>query len=268
MTSSEQRGLSFAEKLAAAGVSELDIRRIKRFCRWDRERISAEFRSEGWERRILAHAIAAENLKIAEETTAAVLAGLSESGPKSVAAFTVEELIAKCSAPKLRELAMNWNPFAHGGRLVCGPTGRGKTLAAVAVVRRFFSEPYVRERLWTEAMVRTEPGWYKRPGWRWVRAFDLVNARLQTGLGKGEADLVRDAVRADFLVLDDLGWESQRANNEDVVVEVIAKRYDAGKPTYVSTGQKLDDLIARYGDAFVRRVQDAGGRSGKVINLW
>ena len=101
-----------------------------------------------------------------------------------------------------------------------------------------------------------------------MRSFDLVNARLHSAFGKGEAEVVSWAIKAQFTVIDDLGWESKRANADDVVLEVIAMRYDAGLPTYVSTGLKLDDLIGRYGDAVVRRIQQAGGKPGKVLTAW
>jgi DNA replication protein DnaC len=79
---------------------------------------------------------------------------------------------------------------------------------------------------------------------------------------------VSRAVTARFLVLDDLGWESRRSNADDVVCEVIAARYDAGRITYATTGLRIGQLEERYSSAVVRRLLESGGLKGKVIDCW
>jgi hypothetical protein len=119
-------------------------------------------------------------------------------------------------------------------------------------------------RAWVTDAVSSLP----RPLFRWVRAYDLPNARLEHSFGEGEADLVRAASTAELLFLDDLGWESRRAGADDVVMEVLGARYDAGRITVATTGMPTKQLVDRYGEAVVRRIVESGGMPGKVLDLW
>ncbi|MBK8994636.1 MAG: ATP-binding protein [Myxococcales bacterium] len=188
------------------------------------------------------------------------------TGLRSVVELADDQILAKLDA-RLRRPALELDPALDGGRLICGPTGVGKSLALALVLRRVMrveaaqrydaADDYGRDAL---ALVVSD--------YVWARAQDLPVARLQTRLGDGEAELIANAKRADVLVLDDLGWESQRANAADVVLEVIATRYDAGKPTLVTSGLTLADLTERYGAAVVRRICETGGLPGRVLDLW
>jgi DNA replication protein DnaC len=173
----------------------------------------------------------------------------------------VDEL-AKLVTPELKAEALLYDPFKNGGRLVCGPTGVGKSVAGVAALRRAHGlRPANMNELWDKDNLGRSL--------LWVRAFDLPNARLLLkGLGEGEAPLVAAAITADFLVLDDLGWESRRAGADDVVTEVIAARYDAGRITYATTGLTLAKFTERYGSAIARRLTETAGIRGEVVDLW
>lgn len=189
------------------------------------------------------------------------------SGPIALAQKSTAELLQLVRSPKLRALAETYDPSRDGGRLVAGPTGSGKSVAGAAVLRR------LAER---EAAKPEDPRDFQwdpdapapAPPLLFVRALDLPRALLESGLGKGEPELVRFAAEADFLVLDDVGWESKRAGASDVVVEVVARRYDAGLPTYVTTGKRLDEFVEVYGDAVGRRICEADGKPGKIMDLW
>lgn len=182
-------------------------------------------------------------------------------GPTAFAELDTATRISKLRTDSLRWVAREYDPVIHGGRIICGPTNRGKTMAAVELLYRWHCVPDAIRRM-------RDPHSSPRETVAWVRAFDLPNARLQTGLGEGEADLVAIAKAVNFLVLDDLAWESQRAGAADVVSELIAERYDAGRITLVTSGQRSEELENRYGAAVTRRVCEAGGKPGKVIDLW
>lgn len=189
------------------------------------------------------------------------------TGPAALAGISVVELAAFISEPRLRSLALEYEPGKHGGRLVCGPTGIGKSVAGVAALRRAQGLSERRARPAPESFYVDERQARERST-AWVRAFDLPNARLSNSFGNGEASLVTVAIEADFLVLDDLGWESKRAGADDVVAEIIAARYDAGRITYATTGLSLDQFGERYGSAVTRRLVESGGVTGKVVNVW
>lgn len=188
-----------------------------------------------------------------------------EHGPVALAAFDAAKLASLVKAPALQR---PFDPLRDGGRAVLGPTGLGKTSFGMLVLRRILEAQYDAEEaagddFWKRQAVRRQG-----ISVMCVGAHHLPSAVLQTGLGKGEPELVAEAVNAGFLVLDDMGWESRRAGAADVVVEVLARRYDAGRVTFVTSGKRLDEFIATYGEAVVRRICEAGGKPGRVIDLW
>jgi DNA replication protein DnaC len=176
------------------------------------------------------------------------------TGLSALAEFTVDEMAAFIKEPRLADLARQHDAQIHGGRLVLGPTGAGKSTAGACLVRR---------RCESDCAAG-----HRDLRVRWVRAIDLPNARLEHSLGKGEAPLITEAIKAEFLIVDDVGWESKRAGADDVVCELFARRYDAGKQSYVTSGLTYEQFRERYSDAIVRRITESGGKPGKVINLW
>lgn len=121
-----------------------------------------------------------------------------------------------------------------GAERVCfaGGSGRGKTTLACACLR---------ERL---------------DGGLFVSAISLGLARAQARLGDGEPELVERALAAPLLLLDDVGQEPKVATS--AVKDVIFARFDADLPTWITTGLVSAELVALYGDGFLRRVADDG----------
>lgn len=254
------------ERLLAAGLTEDQVQVIARYCPWNRDRLAEEVRHEGWEAAMLRDSEATRAFDLAARATGHLRLLLGD-GPSALANHSVAELAALCSKGSLRDLCHRYDPTQHGGRLVCGPTGVGKTAAGVAVVRRICAEPYAQwaiDREFEDPLRRRTNAIVCH----WARAQDLPNSRLHAALGNGEAEEVESAKDCDFLVLDELAWESKRASADDVILEVIAARYDSGKPTYATTGLKLEQFTERYGDAVIRKLIQAGGKPGKVLDLW
>jgi DNA replication protein DnaC len=143
--------------------------------------------------------------------------------------FAAPEMGDRVKDPKAVALAQKAN--ATTSTLV-GGAGAGKTSLAAAMGRH-----------------RTMAG--KSP-W-WVRAVDLATARRAMKLGEGETELVRRALSADVLVLDDIGAEDQTQFSK-VVAEVIHARHDDMLDTIVTTGFAEKAIGERYGDGIARRL--------------
>jgi len=232
--------------------------RRARFAGWTKEKLEAELAAPGVKERFAAAVEAGVAADLRRRTDRYMRDALLD-GPRALALLDVPAL-TKLVAPQLRQEATAYDPFKMGGRLVCGPTGVGKSVAGIATMRRLCPiQPANLNDLWD----KPETG----PTMMWARAFGLANARLETRLGDGEASSVSAAIDASFLVLDDLGWESKRAGADDVVAEVIAARYDAGRITYATSGLPQQQFIDRYGSAVARRLVEAGGLKGKIIDF-
>lgn len=164
-----------------------------------------------------------------------ILAIDDERRAKALASVPARFRWARLDAPELSERVRLPNPVEAGrkvlaaaGAVFAGPSGSGKTSLAVACMR---------ERLL---------------GALYVPAIRLGVARLQSGLGDGEASTVEQAMRADLLLLDDVGQEAKTATN--AVRDVVFARHDAELPTWITTGLTSDQLVAAYGDGFLRRI--------------
>ena len=137
------------------------------------------------------------------------------------------ELAARChlegTSPQLAGALV----LRAAGAVFAGPAGSGKTSLAVACLQA-------------------------RGTGLFVPALRLGMARMQSGLGDGEAMPVEAAIRAPVLLLDDVGQEAKTATN--AVKDVVFARHDAERPTWITTGLTTAQLAGLYGDGFVRRI--------------
>lgn len=142
--------------------------------------------------------------------------------------------------PRLVEVARRWRA-TEGSLTIIGPTGRQKSTLAVALcIDRM-------ERATTPEQVRLAAGI------RYMLASDLDKARQEHSLGRDEAPLIRSAVRATVLVLDDLGKEKTKG---EVITSVLERRYNAGLPNLLTSELSLERLGERYGLSDRRRVAE------------
>ena len=117
--------------------------------------------------------------------------------------------------------------------LLFGPTGTGKTHAALAIadaaVNRGYSVVYGPATTLFHKMEREH--------------FDHVPGNTEETL-----------LSCDLLVLDDLGTEMSTAFTVSCLYDILNGRMMAGLPTIISTNLSAGDWAARYGDAIASRV--------------
>ncbi|HEY6056258.1 MAG TPA: hypothetical protein VIU86_20170 [Gaiellaceae bacterium] len=110
--------------------------------------------------------------------------------------------------------------------LLLGPTGEGKTSAA----------------LWAR----------QRHRGAWMTARDLGASERRHPLGEALPPLLREALRAPVLYLDDLGTEESR--DLGVLQYVIDQRYASGRATFVTSGLTPKGLAEYLGAPTLRRL--------------
>jgi hypothetical protein len=134
--------------------------------------------------------------------------------------------------------------------LMCGPTGIGKsTAAALAVIRLMAKGREADCRKWCKV--------------RWYGANELMKSAREWPLGKGECPDLRVASSCDLLVLDDLGNEVEW---QSTIFDLLQRRYELGATNIVTSGLNAQQLVARYGEAILRRLVQRNGKMGLVVD--
>ena len=125
-----------------------------------------------------------------------------------------------------------------------GNAGAGKTSLAVALLR-----------LRVERAIAKHPFDNDDDVGSMGRRFQFIQAhRLGiAGLpGQGDPDDIRLAIRANVLVLDDLG--SERVIKSSPISEVIAERHAEERVMWITTGLSTKQIVDRYGGGVARRI--------------
>jgi DNA replication protein DnaC len=146
---------------------------------------------------------------------------------------------ARFKDPKLAERvgeAAKWaldNAVWRQPRLIfMGVSRAGKTSLAVACLRR-----------WVRESGRAA-GFF--------HAFQLGTARIQHPAGRGEAELVAQAMKFPLALVDDMG--SERDSTGNALPDVIFARNADDLPLWVTTGLTRRQLGVRYGTGIVGRL--------------
>ena len=140
--------------------------------------------------------------------------------------------------PNLCRFSSTW-PQSKKGAVLYGPTGRGKTHYMHALIR---------------AVVLT----YGLGAVRFFKAVQLDRVLLAEFLELGSAEGPLDHLRTvDFLFIDDFGVERATERTERDYFDVFDARWDAGRPTVLSTNLSPKDIEARFGDRIYSRLKGA-----------
>lgn len=145
------------------------------------------------------------------------------------------------------------------GLVLCGPAGGGKTHLAVAMlretVRRWLDE-------WPTAVQELERGGQTYAVTRPELAVRLVSVpafldQLRSRIRFADAeDPLPGLIRADLVVLDDLGREKVTDWASERLYVLVNERYNARRPTVVTSNFMPDVLADRGYDAIVSRLAE------------
>lgn len=145
--------------------------------------------------------------------------------------------------PRLVAGVEAWEPkdaatgLLSGGMVLLGPTGSGKSTAAVHLVRR------------------------------WLARYEVATSTfftLASDLADGDDGALDRAKRVRLLVIDDLGKEIDPKNR---IFRVLDHRHTRA-PTIITTGIRPEGLDERFGGATVRRMFEFQGRRVASVNLF
>lgn len=174
------------------------------------------------------------------------------------ATFTARQGTARALAAA-REIGASSRP----GLVLCGPPGTGKThLAAAMVADRI--ERWLAD--WPEAVrliVDPERGEmaYTRPDQR-IRLVSVPGFldRLRLLIRFADAaDPLPELIAADLVVLDDLGREKVTDWASERLYVLVNERYNALRPTVVTSNYSPQELVERGYDAVVSRLVEGVG---------
>lgn len=130
------------------------------------------------------------------------------------------------------EYAKNFS-LDSAGLFMIGATGLGKTFLSCCIAQELINKGY-------------------------SVAFDSVQNYLRAiekeHFGRSDGDTLEAILKADLLILDDLGSEFNTPFNTSVIYNIINTRYNEGKPMIISTNIPPQKLTEMYDDRIVSRL--------------
>ena len=136
----------------------------------------------------------------------------------------------------------------RGNLLLCGPTGAGKTTAAIAIGRRVVSQ--------AEARALPPADMAFAAGLRFMSWLEIVENDRGHRFGGGEdCPAMRVAKAATLLILDEVGFEDDARPVLLLRGLTDARGRDARKRLIATTGRSREELVRRYDAAIVRKLE-------------
>lgn len=162
-----------------------------------------------------------------------------------------EELLSRSKDQRLTNAARAWD-WGSPCLVMCAPTDMAKTSVAASIPIRLMARGRESEyRKWKRI--------------RWFGASDLMNFARAWSLGSGACPEVRAASTCDLLILDDLGNET---DCQSTMFDILQHRYENDLDVIATTGLRPALLLARYGDAILRRLAQRNGEMGTIVDCW
>jgi DNA replication protein DnaC len=144
------------------------------------------------------------------------------------------KVLAKC-----RTYAGNFRAFREAGAslILCGPVGTGKNHLATSIARDLLGARFT--------VLRVKAA-------QFLDAYWAKDFNDRTGWLAGMAAV-------DLLMIDEIGRASAGQAAQDAFFRLIDGRYEAVRPTLITTNLNRDELISVLGDATYDRLTQAGG---------
>jgi len=120
--------------------------------------------------------------------------------------------------------------------VIQGPVGVGKTHLAVAITWRLLVE---RPR-------------HKADFWSIVDFVQMAKAVFDGD--RGAKEYAEQAPTIDWLIIDDLGQERPTEWTRELIYTIVSRRYNAQRPTIVTTNLTPAEIADRYGDPVASRL--------------
>lgn len=122
------------------------------------------------------------------------------------------------------------------GLILCGAPGTGKNHLATAIIKRLHADKFTALR---------------------VKASEFLDAYWAKDFAERESWL-QGMARVDLLLIDEVGRTSNTANAQNAFFRLIDARYEACRPTMVTTNLDRQGLIDVLGDAAYDRLRQGG----------
>lgn len=128
-----------------------------------------------------------------------------------------------------------------GGMIFCGLAGTGKTHLASAIINHIARDHYA--SVFMSAIGATRH----------------VKATYSKDSFKTEAEAIKDFLRPDLLVIDEVGVQFGTDAEKVILFEIINQRYQHVKPTILISNLTMAELSEYIGERVVDRMYEGGG---------
>ena len=145
---------------------------------------------------------------------------------------------------KAQRYAANFDEaLLHGTSLIfCGTIGTGKTHLAVAIAHEVMKAG--RQAVFVKLF----------------RAVDAVKETYAKGHPKTKAQVVREFVEPELLILDEAGMQRGTDEEKNIIFEIIDGRYELSRPTILTTNLAMPALEEMIGERSLDRLREGNGR--------
>lgn len=180
----------------------------------------------------------------AKGAAARTLAGKACLPPRlATACFTRYEIqegeAQKTVRDALRDFAANFPGIKGGNLVMIGKTGTGKSHLAAAVIRHVVTKHLANARYTTAEDL-----------------FFRVRASYNDSREESEASIVREMVKPDLLVIDEVGIGRGTPHETGILAAVLSRRYDAMRSTILVSNVDLETLNDLLGERVADRLSE------------